>query len=176
MVPNVYYHLVQIFTTIRLFQQKLTSKAQKLKLLSHAHPVIEVAEQSGLIVCPDQVELLAVLLNTSNKIGLSSPVLVLDSAKPLNTNVRQQLYHLNTTSGVLKEVYMLKSVEVTNVVAEYKAGSFSKVQNARGFLQRRSNFSGMVLDFVSVEQTPHLIITNYDEDHNQGCLLDCSFD
>ena len=134
-----------------------------------------MAEQSGLIVCPDQVEVLALLLKTSNKIGLSSPVLVIDSAKPLKTNVRQQIYQLNITSGMLREVYVLKSMEVANVLAEYKAGRFSEGQNPRGFLQRRSNFSGIFLDLVSVQQIPHLIITNEGYNHDQGCLLaDCS--
>ena len=38
---------------------------------------------------------------------------------------------------------------------------------SRGFLQRRSNFSGVVLDLVSVQQIPHLYIT-HDYDPLQG--------
>ena len=85
-----------------------------------------MAGRSGLIVCSGQVEMLARLLNISSKIGLSSPVLVIDSDESLKTNVRQQIYRLNTTSGVLTEVYMLKSVQVTNVVAEYQGQGVQK--------------------------------------------------
>ena len=76
------------------------------------------------MVCSDQVEMLARLLNISRRIGLSSPALVIDSDEPLMTDVRQQIYRLNTTSGVLREAYMLKSVQVTNAVAEYQDGRF----------------------------------------------------
>ena len=76
------------------------------------------------MVCSDQVEMLARLLNISRRIGLSSPALVIDSDEPLKTDVRQQIYRLNTTSGVLSEAYMLKSVQVTNAVAEYQDGRF----------------------------------------------------
>ena len=126
-----------------------------------------VAERSSLIVCSEQVDMLARLLNISSKIGLASPVLVIDSHEILTVNVNQQVYHLNTTSGVLRESYMLKSVHVTNVVAEYRDGSFRAVA-LNSFLQRRSNFSGIVLDLVSVQQIPHLYI-EHDYDPIQGC-------
>ena len=61
---------------------------------------LEVAEQSGLIVCSDQVEMLARLLNISSRVGLSSPVMVIDSIQPLKTNVRQEIYHLNNVYNV----------------------------------------------------------------------------
>ena len=121
-------------------------------------------------MCSGQVEMLARLLNISSKIGLSSPVLVINSDKPLKTNVRQQIYRLNTTSGVLGEAYMLKSVQVTNVVAEYQEGGGFRAVTSKGFLQRRSNFSGVVLDLVSVQQIPHLYIT-HDYDPVQGCSI-----
>ena len=114
--------------------------------------------------------MLARLLNISSKIGLSSPVLVINSDKPLKTNVRQQIYRLNTTSGVLGEAYMMKSVQVKNVVAEYQEGGGFRAVTSKGFLQRRSNFSGVVLDLVSVQQIPHLYIT-HDYDPVQGCSI-----
>ena len=126
-----------------------------------------MAERSALIVCSDQIEMLASLLNISSKIGVSSPVLVIDSDKHLKTKVNQQIYHLNTTTGILREDYMLKSVHVTNTVAEYREGRFIAV-SLRSFLQRRSNFSGIALDLVSVQQIPHLYIT-HDYDPKQGC-------
>ena len=126
-----------------------------------------MAERSSLIVCSDQIEMVARLLNISSKIGIASPVLVVDSHEILIVNVNQQVYHLNTTSGVLRESYMLKSVQVTNVVAEYQGGEFRAVA-LNSFLQRRSNFSGIVLDLVSVQQIPHLYI-EHDYDPIQGC-------
>ena len=128
-----------------------------------------VAELSSLIVCSEQVEMLARLLNISSKIGLASPVLVVDSHQLLRANVNQQIYILNTTSGVLRESYMLKSVHVTNVVAEYQRGEFRAI-TSKSFLQRRSNFSGIVLDLVSVQQIPHLYI-EHDYDPARGCYI-----
>ena len=95
--------------------------------------------------------------------------MVIDSIEPLNTNVRQQVYHLNTTSGVLSEAYMLKSVQVTNVVAKYQDGRFIALA-PKSCLERRSNFSGVVLDLVSVQQVPHLMI-RHDYDPLQGCWM-----
>ena len=120
-------------------------------------------------MCSDQVEMLARLLKISSKIGLSSPVLVIDSIDPLKTDVRQEIYHLNTTSSVLSEAYMLKSVQVTNVVAKYQDGRFIAL-TPKSFLERRSNFSGVVLDLVSVQQVPHLMIV-HDYDPLQGCWI-----
>ena len=126
-----------------------------------------VAERSSLIVCSEEIEMLTRLLNISSKIGIASPVLVVDSHEILTVNVNQQVYHLNTTAGVLRESYMLKSVHVTNVVAEFRDGSW-RAFTSKSFLQRRSNFSGIVLDLVSVQQIPHLYI-NHDYNPIQGC-------